>query len=152
MDCIVVDGQLSESDIVRQQIIENCHREDLLPVERARAFRDLMEREGWDGRTLARELNLSDATVSNALKLLELDKDTQKKVETGEITAKEAVAAVRRSRPSTRAGKVKTPRAKTFRTKAGRVVVEPKVNCTYADAPALALEEAKQPEEHKEAA
>ena len=96
------------------------------------------------GRTLAQELNVSDATVSNSLKLLDLDEDTQAKVDAGEVTAKVAVTSMRKTRASTRKAKAKPPRPKTFRTKAGRVVVEPKVNRTYVEALELALVAARE--------
>jgi ParB family chromosome partitioning protein len=153
VDCIIADGELSEAEILTQQIIENCQREDLLPVERARAFHDLMEREGWDGKQLAAELHVSEATVSNALKLLGLDEDTQAKVDSGEVKASVAISSLRKTRASTKKAKKKPPRPRTYRTKAGRVVVEPKVNRTHLEALELALEaERKQEEQQRRAA
>jgi len=143
VDCVIAEGELSEQDILTQQIIENCQREDLKPIERARAFRDLMEQNGWDGQQLAQQLHVSNATVSNALKLLALDKDTQDRVEQGQLTIKAAVATTRKTRGGAGgSGRARPPRPKTYRTKAGRVVVEPKVNGTYIDALREALEAA----------
>ena len=70
-------------------------------------------------------------------------------LDNGELTAKEAVSTTRKTRNPSRRG-AKTPRPKTFRTKFGKVIVEPKLNCTYADALREAL--ASLPDEHKRAA
>src|SRR5512142_3338336 len=49
------------------QLIENCLREDLRPVEQAKAFRTLMERNSWPALRLAEALHLNCATVTRAL-------------------------------------------------------------------------------------
>lgn len=46
IDCYFHEGDLSHSEILEQQIIENCLREDLKPLEQARAFASLMEING----------------------------------------------------------------------------------------------------------
>lgn len=129
-DCVIADGDLSESDILTQQILENLQREDLRPVERARAFADLMTKNGWDQTTLAAELCVTQGTVSNALKLLKLDEDTQAKVDAGEVKATIAISAARTSRKP--AGKKsRKPKPLNFRTSSGKAVVEPKMGKSY---------------------
>lgn len=108
IDCIVVDEPLTDDDVLTQQIIENCQREDLQPIERAKAFRALMDRQGWDGKRLAAEMKISEGTVSNALKLLTLDEDTQARLDAGQLkptvaiqNTRQARSAKRRARPYT---------------------------------------------------
>jgi hypothetical protein len=87
--------------------------------------------------------------VSNALKLLKLNVETQQQIDNGELTAKDAISTTRKTRnPSRR--KAKAPRPKTFRTKFGKVIVEPKLNRSYADALREAL--ASLPDEQRRAA
>jgi ParB family chromosome partitioning protein len=82
IDAVIVDPR-SESQILELQLIENCLREDLRPIEQAKAFRTLMDRNGWSGDQLARTLHMSDASVFRALALLTLPDAVQGHVESG---------------------------------------------------------------------
>lgn len=90
IDCYFHEGDLSKSDILEQQIIENLLREDLRPIEQAKAFASLMELNGWNGKQVAEALRVQPATVSRALALLKLPGDIQDRVETGEISSRTA--------------------------------------------------------------
>jgi ParB-like chromosome segregation protein Spo0J len=149
---IQAEGDLTPQQILRQQIIENCQRSDLKPIERAKAFRQYMDEDAIDGQQLAEVLHVSTATVSNALKLLTLDEDTQNAVAGGHLTAKAAINGARTAQPKTRGRKAKPPRPKAYRTKAGRVVVEPKVNRTHVDALREALAAAERDQQPLEKA
>lgn len=66
----------------RQQMLEwalaeNIHRADLNPMERARAFREYVDRFGLTQITAAEQLCLPRTTVANYLRLLELHQDIQ---------------------------------------------------------------------------
>lgn len=109
VDCVVVKERLSEADILRQQIIENAVREDLKPTEQAKAFADLMEKEGWNGKELAEQLNVSAPTVSRMLALLKLPDEVQQQVDKGKLPITKALtrnsegnskAKVKKKRPS----------------------------------------------------
>jgi ParB family chromosome partitioning protein len=84
---VVLEGEPSASRILELQLVENALREDLKPVEQARAFRTLMESNGWTGARLAGALNLNAASVSRSLALLELPCTVQASVERGELPA-----------------------------------------------------------------
>lgn len=92
VDCVIADRDLSDSEILREQIIENAIREDLKPTERAKAFRDLMKSEGWNQKQLGAEIHISTSTVSRAMQLLKLPEETQQLVDDGKLTEKEALA------------------------------------------------------------
>ncbi|HTU22785.1 MAG TPA: ParB/RepB/Spo0J family partition protein [Gemmataceae bacterium] len=83
--CIFVEGELSEADILEEQLIENCLREDLKPIEQAHAFRTLMRTKSWSGKELAEHLHLHPSSVTHALALLELPTDIQEKVAVGQL-------------------------------------------------------------------
>ena len=90
----------------------------------------MIEQHDWDQKRLAVELCVSAGTVSNALKLLKLDAETQEKVDRGEVKATVAISEARRSRkPAAR--KSRKPKPLTFRTKSGKVTVEPKADKSY---------------------
>ena len=42
---MIVEGPLSTADLLAVQLVENAVREDLKPIEQARAFRQLMDAE-----------------------------------------------------------------------------------------------------------
>jgi ParB family chromosome partitioning protein len=86
MSCIVMEGPVSPDELLSLQVIENMLREDLRPVEQAKAFRALMERNGWSTHTLARELAVDQSSVVRALKLLELPPAVQEHVERGALS------------------------------------------------------------------
>lgn len=83
--CIEAKGPLTTEDILEDQLVENCLREDLKPIEQARAFKALIDRRGWSYRQLAEALHIGPASVARALALLELPEDLQGCVTAGEL-------------------------------------------------------------------
>jgi ParB family chromosome partitioning protein len=83
--CVVASGNPSPEEILEDQLIENCLREDLRPIEQARAFRALLTRLGISQRQLAERLQVSPPTITRALALLELPDSIQSSVDAGEI-------------------------------------------------------------------
>ena len=65
VSAVVVDGDLSAAELLAVQLVENCLREDLRPVEQARAYRTLIDQHGWSIRQLAAELALDHTAVSS---------------------------------------------------------------------------------------
>jgi ParB family chromosome partitioning protein len=83
MACVIHEGAVEPGELLTLQVVENMLREDLRPVEQAKAFRTLMGRNGWSTHTLARELAVDQSSVVRALKLLELPPAVQARVEQG---------------------------------------------------------------------
>lgn len=86
--CLVC--QDTPRDLLERQITDNLLREQLAPMEEARAFRDLAERRGWNQTQLCAELGVSMAKVSRAYSLLKLDTDVAVYVEEGIINGSDA--------------------------------------------------------------
>jgi ParB family chromosome partitioning protein len=63
-------------------LVENLQRADLDPIEKARGFRQLLER-GLTQEELARRVGLQRPTVANFLRLLDLSEAVQKVVSEG---------------------------------------------------------------------
>lgn len=93
--CIFTDGGLSPGEILQEQLIENCLREDLKPIEQARAYRHLMDTNGWTAKELSAELHISPAAISKALALLALPADLQEQVDAGQLPATAAYEVAR---------------------------------------------------------
>ena len=88
IDCFFHELPLSESQVLEEQLIENCLREDLQPIEEARAFEKLMTLNNWNAKQLAEAVRLHPSKVSRALSLLRLPKDIQVDVGAGRISAR----------------------------------------------------------------
>ena len=88
--CIEATKPQTEDDILEDQLVENCLRDDLKPVEQARAFRTLMDRRGWSYRQLGAALNLSSAHITRSMALLNLPGDLQEQVDPGAVPASAA--------------------------------------------------------------
>ena len=83
--CIVMDGEISEGELLGLQLVENLLREDLRPIEQARAYRQLMDANGWSVSQLARELAIDQGGASRALALLDLPEPVRGAVDRGEL-------------------------------------------------------------------
>jgi ParB family chromosome partitioning protein len=88
--CKILERRPDDQERLGLQLIENCVREDLAPIERARAFRRLLDATGWSHERLGEELHITQFTVSTALKLLELPEAVQARVEAGELAPRVA--------------------------------------------------------------
>ena len=97
--------QRGESPVRRNLItglVENIHRRDLDPIEKARAFGRLRDELKLNQQQIAAETGLDSSTVSVSLALLELSDDTQERVRRGTLTVTEALRLVKRRRAAQR--------------------------------------------------
>jgi ParB family chromosome partitioning protein len=85
MSCVVTEGPIDAGELLALQLVENCLREDLQPIEQARAFKALMEKNGWSGNQTAKALGIAQPTVVRALALLDLPGPVQDQVERGAL-------------------------------------------------------------------
>jgi ParB family chromosome partitioning protein len=81
LTAIVAEGPIEAGELLAAQLVENCLREDLKPIEQARAYRRLMDLRNWSGSKLASELSIVQGTVSRALSLLDLPEAVPERVE-----------------------------------------------------------------------
>lgn len=68
-------------------LIENIQREDLNPLEIARAIKKLMDDYGYTQEQAAERIGKARPTVANLLRLMELSEPVQKLVESGRLSA-----------------------------------------------------------------
>jgi ParB family chromosome partitioning protein len=83
--CIVVPGTATPEEILEDQLVENCLREDLKPIEQARAYQSLMHRLCLSQRALAEKINVSQGQIMQSLKLLELPESIRESIDGGKI-------------------------------------------------------------------
>jgi len=85
--CVVRDREIDDAEKLSIQLVENCLREDLSPVDQAKAFRSLMQSQGWSQDRVASELAISQASVAKALSILRLPETVQARVDSGDLAA-----------------------------------------------------------------
>ena len=77
----------AEEDKLRElALIENIQREDLNPIELAISYKELIDTMGITQEALAEYIHKSRPQITNTLRLLELDKDTQELIMQGKIS------------------------------------------------------------------
>jgi ParB family chromosome partitioning protein len=88
--CVEAKGEMTPGEILEDQLVENCLREDLKPIEQARAFRALLDTRGCSARQLAESLRISHQAIGRALSLLSLPAELQTQVDAGILPASAA--------------------------------------------------------------
>lgn len=75
-------------------IIENLQREDLNPMEAARAMKQLMDEYGWTQEVVADRLGKSRPVIANTIRLLNLEPEVIEMIESGKLSAGHARSLV----------------------------------------------------------
>lgn len=83
-----------DRDLLEMALVENIQREDLNPLEEARAYRRLLDEFGLTQESVAARVGKERSTVANILRLLQLPSEIQVQIETGALTAGHARALV----------------------------------------------------------
>ncbi len=91
----VVLGEWDDGEILEMQLVENLQREDLGPMEVARAVARLADT-GLEQEEIAQALGYSQPWVANRLRLVQAPAKVQKFVEEGELSASHVTDAVLR--------------------------------------------------------
>lgn len=89
----VIIRDLDDRDALEIAIVENLQREDLGPLEEARAYQTLIE-QGHSQEEVAKAVGKGRSTVANALRLLTLPPGTLSALERGDISAGHARAVL----------------------------------------------------------
>lgn len=84
--------ELSDREVMQQALIENIQREDLNPIEEAKAYQRLINDYRLTQEQLAEVVGKSRSTVANSLRLNRLCGDVQEMVDDGILTAGHARA------------------------------------------------------------
>lgn len=84
----LVRSQVDDADATAISLIENVHRAEMNPMDKARAFAALRGRYGGEVQRVSRETGIGAATVKKYLALLCLPEAIQERVSTAEGPAK----------------------------------------------------------------
>lgn len=85
--------QLSDQEMMVQSIIENLQRENLNPIEEARAYESLIEK-GFTHAEIADKMGKSRPYISNSIRLLSLPEQILSEVENGKLSQAHARSLV----------------------------------------------------------
>ena len=77
---------VSDDKVLEIALIENIQREDLNPIEEARAYKKLIETLGLTQETVGERVGRDRSYVTNYLRLLKLPDDLQELLQTGRIS------------------------------------------------------------------
>jgi ParB family chromosome partitioning protein len=90
----VLRETVGDVDQLALALIENLQREDLTPIEEARAYHHLRSELGLSQEEIAKRVGKDRSTVANALRLLQLPLEVQGMVDTGALSAGHARSLV----------------------------------------------------------
>lgn len=86
--------ELDETQVKEIALLENIQRQDLNPIETARALKELGETYGWTQEALADRLGKSRSVIANTLRLLTLCPEVIDLIEKGKLSAGHARSLV----------------------------------------------------------
>lgn len=78
--------ELGEQEALEAALVENLQREDLNPIETARAVQRLLDEHGHTQETVATRLGKDRSTIANGLRLLKLSSDVLAMIEDGRLS------------------------------------------------------------------
>lgn len=82
----IVVRELSTQQVFEAAIVENLQREDLNPVETARALQRLIDEHGHTQETVAARIGKDRTTVANSVRLLKLPSNVLERIESAELS------------------------------------------------------------------
>lgn len=82
----VLIKDFSNQEAVEVSLIENIQREDLNPIEEAKAYDRLVSEYGMNQEEVAGRVSKSRSAIANSMRLLKLDPEVQRMVETGAVS------------------------------------------------------------------
>ena len=90
----VIVRSYSQEEKLEIALIENIQRDDLTPVEEARAYKELMDKAKLGQEDLAKKIGKNRSTIANALRLLKLPEDMQEALNKRELSSGHARAVL----------------------------------------------------------
>ncbi len=88
----VIVNNINDDQSATVALIENIQRENLSPLEEAKAYRDIIRLQGITQKQLANQLGKSQSAVANKIRLLELPESVLEQLGNRKITERHARA------------------------------------------------------------
>ena len=97
----VIERKASDDELLTLALVENLQREDLNPIEKAKGFKELIEKHNLTQEDAAKRLGKERSTMANFIRLLDLPEAVQQIVSRGTISMGHARALLGIPQPST---------------------------------------------------
>ena len=78
--------EFNDQEVVEAALVENIHRSDLNPIEKAQGFQEYLDRYQVTQDQLAKRLGMARTTITNLVALLELATEVQESIRVCQIT------------------------------------------------------------------
>lgn len=82
----IVKDDINDVSSLELSLIENIQREELNPIEEAKAYKNLIEKFGYTLDFVGKTVGKDKTTISNSLRLLNLSTEIQKCIEEGSLS------------------------------------------------------------------
>ncbi|MDI6604828.1 ParB/RepB/Spo0J family partition protein [Aceticella autotrophica] len=82
----VIVKDFNEMEVMEIALIENLQREDLNPIDEAKAYKSLIERFNLTQEDISKKVGKSRSSIANSIRLLNLDDKVQGMVMEGKLT------------------------------------------------------------------
>lgn len=82
----IIERDVTDDDMLTLALVENLQREDLNPIEKARGFKELIEKHSLTQEVASKRLGKDRATIANFIRLLDLPEAVQHIVSRGTIS------------------------------------------------------------------
>ncbi len=78
--------EFNDQEVIEAALVENIHRSDLNPIEKAQGFKEYLDRYQVTHDQLAKRLGMARTTITNLVALLELATEVQESIRVCQIT------------------------------------------------------------------
>ncbi len=106
--------EVSDREMMELSLIENIQREDLNPIEEARAFQTLVEKVGMTHDQVSERVGKQRVSITNSLRLLALPAEVQEMVSRGTLSAGHARALLAIDKPGDQLAAARYVQSKGF--------------------------------------
>jgi ParB/RepB/Spo0J family partition protein len=87
--------EMSDKEVLEEQIVENAQREDVPPLEEAEGYRALIEKHGYTPDDIAAKVGKSKRVVYERIQLCKLGKEGRKALDEERLNASVALLVAR---------------------------------------------------------
>ena len=98
---------ITDENAMEIALIENVQRENLNPIEEANAYKNIMQKCGYELADVVRLIGKSESYIRNSIRLTELPESVQQMVKSGDISSSHARALVVAENPEKLAKQIK---------------------------------------------
>jgi ParB family transcriptional regulator, chromosome partitioning protein len=136
----VVVREVDDGEALELALVENIQRENLNPLEEAKAYQRLGDEFGLGQEEIAQRVGKSRSTVTNSLRLLQLPNDVLEQVASGALSAGHARSLLGLSSPQDQAALARNVVTRRLSVRDTEKMVRERAELVHVDVEQRALE------------